>query len=103
MLVARQSDMAIGHKWATFCPLMFVFFKQKTAYEMRISDWSPDVCSSDLATPARSPPAPDRRRTTLRKSWRWAAAGARRRRAQLTAQIDPLSGWGRQTDRKSVV
>src|SRR3546814_20067646 len=28
----------------------FFFFKQKTAYEMRISDWSSDVCSSDLAT-----------------------------------------------------
>src|SRR3546814_13266910 len=27
-----------------------VFFKQKTAYEMRISDWSSDVCSSDLPT-----------------------------------------------------
>src|SRR3546814_5792675 len=27
------------------------FFKQKTAYEMRISDWSSDVCSSDLPTP----------------------------------------------------
>src|SRR3546814_7965188 len=27
---------------------MFFFFKQKTAYEMRISDWSSDVCSSDL-------------------------------------------------------
>src|SRR3546814_4213821 len=27
----------------------FFFFKQKTAYEMRISDWSADVCSSDLA------------------------------------------------------
>src|SRR3546814_1916107 len=44
-----------------FCPifsihyvfffLFFFFFKQKTAYEMRISDWSSDVCSSDL--PAR--------------------------------------------------
>src|SRR3546814_7898324 len=30
-----------------FC-LFFFFFKQKTAYEMRISDWSSDVCSSDL-------------------------------------------------------
>src|SRR3546814_1391028 len=29
--------------------LCFFFFKQKTAYEMRISDWSSDVCSSDLA------------------------------------------------------
>src|SRR3546814_11463845 len=28
-----------------------VFFKQKTAYEMRISDWSSDVCSSDLREP----------------------------------------------------
>src|SRR3546814_2654548 len=27
---------------------IFFFFKQKTAYEMRISDWSSDVCSSDL-------------------------------------------------------
>src|SRR3546814_14949833 len=39
------------------CILVFViffFFKQKTAYEMRISDWSSDVCSSDLiATRAR--------------------------------------------------
>src|SRR3546814_8261761 len=30
---------------------LFFFFKQKTAYEMRISDWSSDVCSSDLFTP----------------------------------------------------
>src|SRR3546814_3133764 len=29
---------------------VFFFFKQKTAYEMRISDWSSDVCSSDFAT-----------------------------------------------------
>src|SRR3546814_12550021 len=40
--------------------LKFVFFfKQKTAYEMRISDWSSDVCSSDLArrgARCRSPP-----------------------------------------------
>src|SRR3546814_5193825 len=31
--------------------LYFFFFKQKTAYEMRISDWSSDVCSSDLSGP----------------------------------------------------
>src|SRR3546814_1784993 len=31
-----------------FCDVGFCFFKQKTAYEMRISDWSSDVCSSDL-------------------------------------------------------
>src|SRR3546814_4695308 len=31
-----------------FLFFVFFFFKQKTAYEMRISDWSSDVCSSDL-------------------------------------------------------
>src|SRR3546814_5565549 len=31
------------------CVIYVFFFKQKTAYEMRISDWSSDVCSSDLA------------------------------------------------------
>src|SRR3546814_10609436 len=36
--------------WVFFAGCMFFFFKQKTAYEMRISDWSSDVCSSDLAT-----------------------------------------------------
>src|SRR3546814_7447117 len=34
-----------------------VFIRQKTAYEMRISDWSSDVCSSDLPTPPSAPPA----------------------------------------------
>src|SRR3546814_14017365 len=40
--------------------VMFFFFKQKTAYEMRISDWSSDVCSSDLApsTMAAATPYP---------------------------------------------
>src|SRR3546814_5486288 len=32
----------------------FFFFKQKTAYEMRISDWSSDVCSSDLTQQTES-------------------------------------------------
>src|SRR3546814_1880918 len=31
-----------------YTTILFFFFKQKTAYEMRISDWSSDVCSSDL-------------------------------------------------------
>src|SRR3546814_3068583 len=35
---------------------VFFFFKQKTAYEMRISDWSSDVCSSDLSAPLRPVP-----------------------------------------------
>src|SRR3546814_4102194 len=36
-----------------YCVVCFFFFKQKTAYEMRISDWSSDVCSSDLKEKAR--------------------------------------------------
>src|SRR3546814_13669218 len=56
---------------------VFFFFKQKTAYEMRISDWSSDVCSSDLARHRR--PAVTARQWTTgnaasrlsfpRKSW----------------------------------
>src|SRR3546814_17745757 len=45
----------------------FFFFKQKTAYEMRISDWSSDVCSSDLHRPSRpdehDPPLKPRRQS----------------------------------------
>src|SRR3546814_19405121 len=39
--------------------MLFFFFKQKTAYEMRISDWSSDVCSSDLGLQRRiiAPPS----------------------------------------------
>src|SRR3546814_5443329 len=44
--------------------MFFFFFKQKTAYEMRISDWSSDVCSSDLPASARRlRPAPPPRRS----------------------------------------
>src|SRR3546814_6511858 len=38
----------------TMCDCFIFFFKQKTAYEMRISDWSSDVCSSDLVVDVRS-------------------------------------------------
>src|SRR3546814_5784197 len=41
-LVSRGSDFVLVNVICVF------FFKQKTAYEMRISDWSSDVCSSDL-------------------------------------------------------
>src|SRR3546814_1388911 len=40
--------LCLSHVW---CYIVF-FFKQKTAYEMRISDWNSDVCSSDLARAA---------------------------------------------------
>src|SRR3546814_4664055 len=41
--VGRMSSVSFS-----FIVVLFFFFKQKTAYEMRISDWSSDVCSSDL-------------------------------------------------------
>src|SRR3546814_2171357 len=44
-----------------FFSLFVFFFKQKTAYEMRISDWSSDVCSSDLQPPQRASAHPHRR------------------------------------------
>src|SRR3546814_14722379 len=49
--------------------LWFFCFKQKTAYEMRISDWSSDVCSSDL-TAARFQAGVGRRRRRSRDSHR---------------------------------
>src|SRR3546814_8546781 len=39
--------------------MIVFFFKQKTAYEMRISDWSSDVCSSDLYRQCQGPCRPD--------------------------------------------
>src|SRR3546814_5236014 len=40
--------LVVVHFVVCFYFFVFFFFKQKTAYEMRISDWSSDVCSSDL-------------------------------------------------------
>src|SRR3546814_9189915 len=60
------------------CQCSFFFFKQKTAYEMRISDWSSDVCSSDLGAD-RDPGARtsrrqgDRGQGHLQGLWRQAA------------------------------
>src|SRR3546814_8900280 len=51
-LLCVFSINVIVHLLMVVC--VFFFFKQKTAYEMRISDWSSDVCSSDLMTPVKS-------------------------------------------------
>src|SRR3546814_5317560 len=50
--------------------LFFFFFKQKTAYEMRISDWSSDVCSSDLFRRVGAR-LRVRHRNTERATWTW--------------------------------
>src|SRR3546814_9481231 len=77
------------------------FFKQKTAYEMRISDWSSDVCSSDLsgtaaqadsnAAPARSPV-----RAEKREGFGWRLAGIKTVPDSMKSGFAPV-------DRKSVV
>src|SRR3546814_4093315 len=46
---SRLSSLYLAVTMAIVAPIVFLF-KQKTAYEMRISDWSSDVCSSDLLT-----------------------------------------------------
>src|SRR3546814_15042850 len=74
--------MFVFYRW----PLFF-FFKQKTAYEMRISDWSSDVCSSDLPGPG-----PEKRATSP------AATGTV---GGLAGDED--GGAGEEPDRKSVV
>src|SRR3546814_4721978 len=51
---SRVVSMCVFGVIAIICVVVlssFFFFKQKTAYEMRISDWSSDVCSSDLRRP----------------------------------------------------
>src|SRR3546814_7823269 len=92
----------------------FFLFKQKTAYEMRISDWSSDVCSSDLiaaghpalsrrADPVAGParPSPD----ILNRRCRAEAARStpRRGRAAAPGLRSPESARHDRTDRKSVV
>src|SRR3546814_7414288 len=64
--------------------LLFLFFKQKTAYELRISDWSSDVCSSDLALgrPGDAP-APPRRHPAQRMQRVSHKAAALQRHSEL--------------------
>src|SRR3546814_4347266 len=47
---------------------LFFFFKQKTAYEMRISDWSSDVCSSDLSREKLASVASEANAAKIRKA-----------------------------------
>src|SRR3546814_3552698 len=45
--------LVVYSEYCCYLLCLFFFFKQKTAYEMRISDWSSDVCSSDLTLPGK--------------------------------------------------
>src|SRR3546814_5652886 len=57
-----------------------VFFKQKTAYEMRISDWSSDVCSSDLRQSRDLPRRQPRQQGRRFRSRLWRCRGVRHHR-----------------------
>src|SRR3546814_5313034 len=79
-------SLKISHLYcllASLCNSMFVFFfKQKTAYEMRISDWSSDVCSSDLRCNQRLDHGQEKEHLRLSLPAGWAPA-------LLAAQIGP--------------
>src|SRR3546814_8373696 len=76
---------------SVFMVVVVFFFKQKTAYEMRISDWSSDVCSSDLpasrvsSPPASSPPSPPRPARGSRSTPERQGEGSRRRAGSARA------------------
>src|SRR3546814_19171523 len=82
----------------------FFFFKQKTAYEMRISDWSSDVCSSDLPPPSE-PEIPRACRYPTPHGISAVAARDRRQtpRPDQPRRHPPLSHRVPLRDRKSVV
>src|SRR3546814_1881164 len=80
------------------CLVLFFFFKQKTAYEMRISDWSSDVCSSDLPFAANRlamiADVPSRLLLdgdALVANWRWLAAKSGQARCGAAIKAD---GYG---------
>src|SRR3546814_3013977 len=77
--------------------VVFFFFKQKTAYEMRISDWSSDVCSSDLSRSDLSAlrsgaTVPGERRPCARGETDRGGAGARLRAVGIGGSAVPGSG-----------
>src|SRR3546814_14569821 len=77
---------------------MFFFFKQKTAYEWRISDWSSDVCSSDLGLrlqPAVAPPRVHRAALLLPRADLHGLFPARRRRARRAPALSGAQGPSR--------
>src|SRR3546814_2031661 len=67
MVMLLFVDLFMSVLCVSLCVLCFFFFKQKTAYELRISDWSSDVCSSDLycatSSKARDWPSADNGRS----------------------------------------
>src|SRR3546814_9155724 len=90
--------------------VFFFFFKQKTAYELRISDWSSDVCSSDLfgalddlsaAEVAAMAPRPGEASLCTRmRDGSEVVIGKQQTRDKLQALFDRLDGDGRSEERR---
>src|SRR3546814_14818801 len=80
------------------CCLLFFFYRQKTAYEMRISDWSSDVCSSDLGQRTASS-----RRAAREDRGSNDTADARRHRENRRVRCRHRASLAYRGDRKSVV
>src|SRR3546814_3825946 len=80
--------------------VLFFFFKQKTAYDMRISDWSSDVCSSDLSRTRLRPEACSNSagRVEARASQDWSETSPHMETIREERHAPRLS-----SDRKSVV
>src|SRR3546814_14688818 len=80
--------MSGGTLWRS--GINFFFFKQKTAYEMRISDWSSDVCSSDLDAEIRTFQSGDRianLRIAVTEKWKDKQSGERKERTEWVAIV----------------
>src|SRR3546814_4665279 len=73
--------------------VLFFFFKQKTAYEMRISDWSSDVCSSDLAGDQHQHDAERRQEPKILTEFHYCSSSPRRCRRSFRASR--ASAWHR--------
>src|SRR3546814_3054013 len=80
--------------------VLFFFFKQKTAYEMRISDWSSDVCSSDLPPPGPGTSANLRPFVAVFREF---GPQVRDGSCNLRPFVAVYRRFGPQVDRKSVV
>src|SRR3546814_4673724 len=80
---------------------LFFFFKQKTAYEMRISDWSSDVCSSDLASARVARARAESARGRLRGLPRGHSAAARGSAEAQPAGVVAVPAGVARLDRKS--
>src|SRR3546814_9284692 len=95
--------MAESEDWSVMCVMVTLvivlfgifFFKQKTAYEMRISDWSSDVCSSDLHAlrqrQRQQAKAAEHGDQVVGGIARWLEDGDDALRAQLAHQVDRKS------------